>query len=230
MRKKEKTVYYGPNARFAIAHEFPEIFKGHGKRTRCKEMWRSTEELLRDESIITGFPFASLSTMPDLLAFLPIRDLCDQLVGRYFECCNSVFNIIDADDYWEEYRQLWANDPSPRNSFLSITFFIIAIASRSLNEGHQLVSRVSSEGVPGALKAANRWKKYGELALSQTGLLNKSSVYLIQALLLLSILETEDHTRWNLLGLIGNMARVAGLHRDPNVFPALGDKERAVRR
>jgi hypothetical protein len=50
-------------------------------------------------------------------------------------------------------------------------------------------------------------------------------------MLLLCLLEDGDHTRWNLLGLLGNMARIAGLHRDPNVFSEqIDEKGRIVRR
>jgi hypothetical protein len=40
-------------------------------------------------------------------------------------------------------------------------------------------------------------------------------------MLLLCLLEDADHVRWNLMGLLGNMACVAGLHRDPRDFKNL---------
>jgi hypothetical protein len=231
MRLKDKAVYYGPNSRLGIAQDFPEIWKGRRKeKGSCRELFKTIRELLQDETGPTGFPFAGVSVMPDFQALLPARELCDQLVGRYFECCNSLFNIIDSDDYWEQYPQLWSTDAPPPNSLIAITFFMIAIASRSLNDRHQLLPQVSSEGGLGGLKAAGRWKKCGETALSQNCLFRKSSIYNIQAVLLLSIYEGGDNVRWNLLGLVGNMARIAGLHRDPNVFLELEDKDKSLRR
>ena len=99
----------------------------------------------------------------------------------------------------------------------------------------KLIAVVGATGQQGgavvrALRAGNRWKKYGELALSQTGLLRQSRIDNMQGTLLLGLLEQEDHVRWNLLGMLGNMARVAGLHRDPNLFQELDEKGRNLRR
>jgi hypothetical protein len=107
---------------------------------------------------------------------------------------------------------------------------MIAIAARSLNPGHYLLPMISTNGQIGALKAAHRWKKFGELALSQTGLLRTSSIANIQGTLLLGLLESQEHIRWNLLGMLGNMARVAGLFRDPDIFQELDENQRNLRR
>ena len=90
--------------------------------------------------------------------------------------------------------------------------------------------RYPAEGQLGALRLSKRWKKYGQLALSQSNLMHKSSLSNIQALLLLCSLEDVDHVRWNLLGLLANMARIAGLYRNPDAFPQLDDKARILRR
>ena len=231
IRAKDNALYYGPNSRFAVVQEYPEIFKARKHlRKDCKENFQRIREALRDETIFTGFPFAGISSGLDLQAMLPVRNLSDQLVKRYFECCNSLFTIVDKDDYLEQYSQVWLITPPPPHSLLAVTFFIIAIGCRSLNDGSQLLSQISSEGMQGALKAANRWKKYGQIALSQTELFKRTGLTNIQALLLLSLLEDSDHVRWNMLGFLGNMARIAGLHRDPNVFQELEEKERSFRR
>jgi hypothetical protein len=225
-------MYYGPNSRFAISHGFPEIFQARKKdKKSCKNAFhKELGALLSDETIVTGFPFAGLSPATQLHAMLPERYLCDQLVARYFECSNSLFNVVDSDHYWDQYPDIWSITPSPPASLLALTFFIVAIAARSLNEGHPLLTLISSEGMPGALKAASRWKKYGQMSLSQTCLFRTSSLTNIQAMLLLSIIEDADHVRWNMLGLVGNMARLGGLHRDPNVFQELDDSDRSLRR
>jgi hypothetical protein len=107
---------------------------------------------------------------------------------------------------------------------------MVAIAARSLNASSELLPLVSSSGQPGALKAVKRWKSYGQLVLSECGLFRMSSLTNIQGLLLLSSLEDLDHARWNLLGLLCNMARIAGLHRDPDSFKELDEKVRSLRR
>lgn len=107
---------------------------------------------------------------------------------------------------------------------------MVAIAARSLNASSELLPLVSSDGQLGALKAAKRWKGYGQLALSECNLFRMSSLTNIQGLLLLSSLEDVDHARWNLLGLVYNMARISGLYRNPDCFQELDERVRKLRR
>ena len=225
---KDRAVYYGPNSRFAIVSDLHEIFKPKKKNRPGCELFKSIDTLLADEHFNTHFPFSSFRSPQSFAVFLPDRDLCDLLLTRYFTCCNRLFEILDENVYWEQYPLLWSSNPS--TSFLAITFFMIAIAARSLNEGDLLLPRVSSEGIPGALKSSNRWKKYGQVILSENDILQRSSLGNIQSMLLLCLLEDGHHVRWNLLGLLGNMARIAGLHRDPRVFQELEEPERNLRR
>jgi hypothetical protein len=229
-KKDGKQVYYGPNTPFAIIASHPEVFEMY--KIKRREAWpliKSNRQLLDDEPIATGFPFTILAPDASLQSFLPEKSLCDQLVVRYLDCCNSLYPIIDFETYCEQYPLLWSEQPPP-TWLLAQTFLIIAIAARSLNPGHWLLAQIFSNGQLGALRAGNRWKKYGELALSQTGLLRKSRIDNMQGTLLLGLLEQEEHVRWNLLGMLGNMARVAGLHRDPNIFQELDEKGRNLRR
>jgi hypothetical protein len=238
--RNDNAVFYGPNSRFSIMAEYPEIIKlaktqrkeGREDGLSCQAL-RAQKELLRDNSVATGFPFGgSMPSIEELQALLPEKNLCERLLGRYFECSNSLFTIIDPDFMnWEQYSMLWSTTPLPALSLLAIGFFIIALAVQSLNVGDELVAEIAPEGYSEALKLSRRWKAYGQMALSQNHLLKKSSLRNIQAMLLLCLLEDGDHTRWNLLGLLGNMARIAGLHRDPNVFSEqIDEKGRIVRR
>jgi Fungal specific transcription factor domain len=111
-----------------------------------------------------------------------------------------------------------------------MTFLMLAIAARSLNQNDILLPDISTEGLPGALKASNRWKKYGQMASAENDLFRRSSLANVQAMLLLCMLEDGDHVRWNLLGATGNMARIAGLHRDPRVFKDIEESDRVLRR
>ena len=202
----------------------------HRKKKETCELLGHANQLLADDFPSSTFPFCAFSIDISLLAMLPQRTLCDRLIVRYFECCNSIFAVVDADAYWEQYSLLWSTTTTPAMSHLAITFFMISIAARSLNNGHELLPAVSSEGQIGALRFSKRWKKFGQQALSQNKLLETSSITNIQATFLLCALEDQEYIRWNLLGLLGNMARVAGLHRDPNSFQELDDKTRNIRR
>ena len=229
--KDDRAIYYGPNCRYGIVTEYPEVFKIHRrKRGETCELMKNTSQLINDELPVTGFPFNVLSADYDLQVMLPERSLCDRLIVRYFECCNSLFAVIDSSNFWEQYASVWSTTSSPPKVHLAITFLMIAIAARSLNDGHELLSAISSEGMVGSLRMAKRWKMYGQLTVSQNSLMQKSSLANIQALLLLCSLEDQDHVRWNLLGLLGNMARIAGLYRDPDAFAELDENARNLRR
>jgi hypothetical protein len=229
--KDDRAIFYGPNCRYGIVTEYPEIFNMHRrKKGEMCQLMKNTSQLLNDELPVTGFPFNVLSADFNLQVMLPGRSLCDRLIARYFECCNSLFTVIDSCNYWEQYASVWSTTSQPPKAYLAITFLMIAIAARSLNDGHELLPEISSEGMVGSLRVAKRWKIYGQLAVSQNNLMQKSSLGNIQVLLLLCSLEDQDHVRWNLLGLLGNMARIAGLYRDPDAFAELDDKARNLRR
>jgi Fungal specific transcription factor domain len=230
--KDDKAIYYGPNCWYGILSEYPEIFNIHARRKKNEtcQLLKNSSDLLEDEFPVTGFPFNALATDYNLQAMLPERTLCDTLIVRYFDCCNCLLNVIDLSVYSEQYLNVWDMTSSPQKSHIAITFFMLAIAVRSLNDGHELMQAVSTEGQLGALKMSKRWKKYGQLALSQNNLMQRGSLTNIQALLLLCSLEDRDHARWNVLGLLGNMARITGLYRDPSAFPELDDKAQKLRR
>lgn len=229
--KDDRSIYYGPNCRYGIISEYPEVLKMRRQnRNEMCELHKNIHQLLKDEFPVTGFPFNALSTDYNLQVLLPEKTLCDRLIVRYFDCCNSLFTVIDSNVYWEQYSSIWSTTTSPAKAHLAITFLMISIAARSLNDGHGLLPLISSEGTLGALRFSNRLKKYGQLAISQNNLMQRSSLTNIQALLLLCSLEDQDHVRWNLLGLLGNMARIAGLYRDPDAFQGLEDNARNLRR
>ena len=228
--KDDNTVYHGPNCQYGIIMEYPEVFQNYRKRKETCELFGHANQLLGDDFPTSTFPFNILSIDFDLQAMLPERTLCDRLIVRYFEYCNSLLTVIDADAYWEQYSLVWSTTTTPAMSQLAITFFMIAIAARSLNNGHELLPAISSEGQVGSLRFSERWKKFGQLALSQNKLLQKSSITNIQATFLLCSLEDQGYIKWNLIGLLGNMARLVGLYRDPNSFQDLDDKTRDLRR
>jgi hypothetical protein len=230
--RQDRAVYYGPNCRYALITEFSEIFSPpKKKRVEVCELLKNIYNLLKDETFsVTSFPFDVISsTESSLHAMLPQKTVCDRLVERYFVCCDSVFTIVGANSYWEHYLLMWSAE-SPPKGLLALTFLMIAIAARSLNEGHELLHLVSTEGQVGALKMSQRWKKIGQLALSQNSLFQRSSITNIQAVLLLCLLEDQYYVRWNLMGLLGSMTKIAGLYRDPDAFQELDENGRNTRR
>lgn len=231
--KDDKAVYYGPNSRFAIMTEFSDIIKLHKRKEAC-ELMKSINSLMEDNAnpIQIAFPLSTLPSVDDLQALLPNKSLCDILLNRYYECSNSLFPVLGMNMVnWEHYDDLWSRTSPTPVSLLAIAFFAISIAARSLNPDHEVLALISPDGQAGALKMSRRWKSYGQLALSQNDMLKTSSLRNIQALLLLCILEEVDAVRWNLLGMLGNMSRIVGLHRDPDVFrEQLDEKSRKTRR
>ena len=231
--RDDTAVYYGPNCRYGIISEYPEAFKLKfhlKKRQEMCDLMHTRWSLLKDDVIPTGFPFNVMLPDESLPAMLPDKFLCDQLIYQYFERCNSLFTIIDLHPFTEIYDRIWTEGPKPSMRTLSCTFFMIALAAHSLNEGHPLLEYLSSEGQAGALKLARRWKICGEMALSQIDPLRRTTVSNIKVLLLLLLLEDIDHVRWNMLGLLVNMARMTGLYRNPDVFDELDERSRLLRR
>lgn len=228
-KKDDRALYYGPNCRYGIIAEFPEIHRRNWDKS-CEFRHQIHKLMHDDDNLVTGFPFNVVSVDSSLVALLPEKTLCDKLVRRYFDSCNTIFTVIDFNSYCESYSLIWSTTPPPPKSLLAITFLMVAIAARSLNASSELLALVSSNGQIGALKAAKRWKQYGQLALSDCNLFRMSSLTNIQGLLLLSSLEDADLARWNLLGLVCNMARISGLHRDPDSFEEFDEKVRKLRR
>jgi Fungal specific transcription factor domain len=230
--RQDRHVYYGPNCRYGLIMEFPEIFAQH-KHDEDKALKHKCKE--DDDSYYfpsTSFPFNSISTTDnDLQAMLPPKILCDRLIGRYFECSNSLFCVIEPAVYWQYYPLLWASQSTPQTRpLLAITFLMMAIAARSLNEGNEILNMISAEGQTGALNLSRRLKKVGQLALSQNGLFQRSSLSNIQCTLLLFYLEDREYVRYNMLGMLVTMAKIAGLYRNPEVFSELDAVQRQIRR
>jgi len=230
--RDDKAIYYGPNSRYGIISEYPEAFKllQFKKRKEMCDLMQTRWSLLKDDVIPTGFPFNVMLLEDALPAMLPDKPICDQLIYQYFEASNPLFTIVDMPHFMELYDRLWTQGTKIPMQMLSCTFFMLAIAAHSLNEGHPLLGFLSAEGQAGALKLARRWKIYGEMALGQIDPLRKTTLTNIKAILLLCLLEDADQVRWNMIGLVVNMARMTGLYRNPDVFEELDDRTRAQRR
>jgi hypothetical protein len=227
--KDDKATYFGPNCRYGIISEYPEVFT-HLKHRLANQTCPLEEDPDGQDFLLSAFPFSIYSGEISLQAMLPQRTLCDQLITRYFHCCNSIFNIIDLDTFYtEQYPPIWST-PSAPQGHLALVFFMLSIAARSLNAGHPLLPMLSDADQSGALTWARRFKQYGHLALSQNKLLHRSNLTSIQAMLLLALGAEEDNVRWNLVGLVTNMAKIGGLFRDPSKFTNLDDKVRNLRR
>jgi len=232
--KDDRATYFGPNCRYGIVGEYPEIFsklmhKHHGRDKCPRDTAESDPDIFQDLAL-SGFPFNVYTGQLDLQAMLPQRPLCDQLIARYFICSNAIFNIIDEDTFYaEQYPAVWSTSSAPAGH-IALVFLMISIAGRSLNSGHPLLPMLSADGQPGALIWSRKWRKYGHLAISQNRLMQRSSLVSIQALLLLALGTEVDNVRFNLIGLVANMAKIGGLFRDPSKFTNLDDKLCNLRR
>jgi hypothetical protein len=231
LRPEVGQVYQGPRSQSAMVAGCPELERLFNAFEREGGKWMdgTAKMMLEDDPIITSFPFPVVSDV-NLRVMLPEKYICDRILARYFDSCNTIYDIIEFETYFgEQYPLLWSFE-SPPTVLLAHTFLMLAIGARSLNDGHWLTNLISPDGQAGTTKLSQRWRKYGQLALSQSGLLEKSNVANIQAVLLLGILEDVGHVRWNMLGMVANMATIAGLHRDPDVFKRLDENKRDLRR
>jgi len=102
--KHDGVVCYIPSKRRGISTGYSEIFKTHKAHYKdACELQKTNRQLLADDFPMTDFPFYVITSNYHLEARLPDQPLGDKLVTRYFECCNSVFNIIDLDIYRDQY-------------------------------------------------------------------------------------------------------------------------------
>jgi hypothetical protein len=232
--KDDRAMYFGPNCRYGMVGEYPDIFtvlahKRHDRDKCPRETAESDSDIFQDLAL-SAFAFNVYTGRLDLQAMFPQRLLCDQLVARYFLCSNALFNVIDQDTFFaEQYPAVWSTPSAPAGP-VALVFLMISIAARSLNPGHPLLPMLSADGQPGTLIWSRKWRKYGHLAVSQNGLMQRSSLVSIQALLLLAIGTEGDNVRWNLIGLVANMGKLGGLFRDPSKFTDLDDKTCNLRR
>lgn len=232
--KDDRATYFGPNCRYGMVGEYPEIFMAAHKRSshdKCpKDTAESDPDIFQDLAL-SAFPLNIYTGTDHILqAMLPQRPLCDQLVARYFLCSNAIFNIIDQDTFYaEQYPAVWSTTNAPAGN-IALVFLMIALAARSLNPGHPLLAMLSASGQPGALRWSRKWRKYGHLAMSQNKLMHRSSLVSIQAVLLLSLGTEEENIRFNSIGLVANMAKIGGLFRDPSKFTNLDEKICNLRR
>ncbi|CAG8906179.1 unnamed protein product [Penicillium egyptiacum] len=180
--------------------EFASIFKD------CRHL---RQAIKAQESVRLNHPG------PDLLSTLPTQAVCDVLVDAYLRTFELIYRVIHIPSFWEEYRQLWAQPQSTSTHFLMKLVLILALGTtfypdRS-NKAH--LRRLAHTWI-----YATQWWLVGP---SEKSTVNLDGLQVGCLLLLARQTNSLPGTSWLSAGSVLRMAMAMGLHRTPDLFPAL---------
>lgn len=163
--------------------------------------------------------------LPDFRNLIPPRDVCDQLVQGYFNTLESIYRILHAPTFYEEYDQYWRDTQSTNTAFVMKLLLVMAIGTRFHRDPTNAVALRSS--VPDWIHAVQTW---------MTSPFEKSRVNLtavqIHCLLLLArqACAVSGDLVWISAGSLLRTAMHVGLHRDPRRLPKMPLLQAEVRR
>jgi hypothetical protein len=135
---------------------------------------------------------------------LPLRRTADELMRVYWEVFHPLFPILDKQQMQEDYQHLWTgqDEIQDQRSFLCLVNAVFAIST-------QLNPNTAPQDRAGVAD------KYYNRAQSLLDVFQKSSVRIVQALLLLSMYcqsSSNAHQCWIFMGLAIRFAQGLGLH------------------
>lgn len=157
-----------------------------------------------------------IMTDADLLHLLPDRNTVDTLVRLYFDTCETLFRILHAPSFWEEYQSFWENPPTAaRPAF--VVLILLTMASVSCVSLNEVPSYIGDSAV--ARERAIVWIDVSECWLRRQ---SKKRAYLaiwqIRCLLLLAkqTNAVKKKQLWTATGTLVREAMSAGFHRNFN--------------
>ncbi|KAG0161643.1 hypothetical protein PDIDSM_9178 [Penicillium digitatum] len=206
----DKTKLFGPSHWLHTAEKFQVLGKFDAKevepslqdvdaRSEFASIFKDCRHLRQaikaQESVRLNHP------VPDLLSTLPSRAVCDVLVDAYLRTFELIYRIVHIPSFWEEYRLLWAQPQSTSTHFLMKLVLILALGTTFYP--------IEAIGCTSAVS-----HKHGSMPHNdglQVGCL----------LLLARQTNSLPGTSWVSAGSVLRMAMAIGLHRTPDLFPAL---------
>ncbi|QQK40079.1 C6 transcription factor, putative [Penicillium digitatum] len=180
--------------------EFASIFKD------CRHL---RQAIKAQESVRLNHP------VPDLLSTLPSRAVCDVLVDAYLRTFELIYRIVHIPSFWEEYRLLWAQPQSTSTHFLMKLVLILALGTTFYPDRS---NRVHLRRLAQTWIYATQWWLVGP---SEKSTINLDGLQVGCLLLLARQTNSLPGTSWVSAGSVLRMAMAIGLHRTPDLFPAL---------
>ncbi|KAI9818762.1 MAG: hypothetical protein M1827_007582 [Pycnora praestabilis] len=172
---------------------------------------------------VGGFPFEDTpaAARSVLLAILPPKQQCDQLIDVYFRVFSPLFHILLDPTFQEEYKRFQEDADSTSLSWLALLFVVISVAVTALDDDDSLLKDLGrGNTVSGNIKTLTaRYRGAAMKCLAADGVLWRHNIKTLQALVLLTYAINHSHGRtWVLLGLTYNVALALGCHVDPENF------------
>lgn len=161
--------------------------------------------------------------VPNLLGTLPTQSICDILVHGYLRTFEPIYRIVYIPNFWEDYRQLWAQPQSTSTHFLIKLMLILALGTAFYPDRSNWSN---------LHRLAHTWIYAAQWWL--TGPSEKSTANL-DGLQVGCLLILARHTNnfpgmsWLSAESLLHMAVAMGLHRNPVIFPALSAYQAEMR-
>jgi hypothetical protein len=159
-------------------------------------------------------------TDPELLHFLPDREVMDYLIRLYFDTSECMYRILHRPSFWKEYGIFWENPEAANPGFVVLILLIMAV-----------VSCISPQEKPAyigdsalARERAVLWIEVSEWWLGrQSRKHTYLAIWQIRSLLVLAkqVNVVKKKEIWTAAGNLVREAMSAGFHRDPGF---LGEK------
>ncbi|KAJ6143578.1 C6 transcription factor [Penicillium samsonianum] len=220
----DKTKLFGPGHWLHTAEKFQVLGKfdakevepsleNVGTRSEIAGIFKDCRHLRQamkaQESVRLNHP------VPDMLSTLPNQAVCDVLVDAYLRTFELIYRIIHIPSFREEYRQFWAQPHSISTHFLMKLVLILALGSTFYPDRS---NRVHIRRLAHTWIFAAQWWLVGP---SEKSTVNLDGLQVGCLLLLARQTNSLPGTSWLSAGSVLRMAISMGLHRTPDLFPAL---------
>ena len=193
---------------------------GH-QRFIPQAMYWSPDQAQRMENALAtscSFGLARSVDLNELLAALPPRKACQELVNVYFESFASLFHILHDPTFHGQFACFVADPQSMPLSWLALLYSLLATAVLALPPDSDLLADLSRQSGPlqRCMELTHRYRDMVMRCLEADNYLWNHNVTTLQTLIILIHgLSHSNGQTWTLLGLAHHLALNIGCHVDP---------------
>ncbi|EPS26295.1 hypothetical protein PDE_01231 [Penicillium oxalicum 114-2] len=228
----DKTKVFGPSHWLHTAEKFQVLGKFDAKEVEpslqgvdsrsevagiLKDCRHLRQTMKAQESVRLNHP------VPDILSTLPTQEVCDSLVDAYLRTFELIYRIVHIPTFWEDYRRFWTQPQSTSTHFLMQLVLILALGTIFYSDRSK---RVNLRRLAHTWIYAAQWWLVGP---SEKSTVNLEGLQVGCLLLLARQTNILPTTSWLSVGSVLRMAMVMGLHRAPDLFPALSEYQSEMR-
>lgn len=166
----------------------------------------------------SSFGLARSSSVEELLAALPSRKACHELVDVYFASFASLFHILHDPTFRQQYACFVEDPRSMPLAWLALLYSLLATAVLALPPDSELLADLSRQSTPlqRCTELTHRYRDMVMRCLEADNYLWNHNVTTLQALIILIHgLSHSNGQTWTLLGLAHHLALNIGCHVDP---------------